>query len=507
MPTRTIKASKGLITDLMQYFVLILLQILLAPIILKVSGQEVLGAYSIVMQVIGYGLILDLGLGVALNRYLAQSYQGSESNNYNFLEIFNIGRIFILLTNLLLAAFIIIFAFNIDNLITASNIIILDTQKSLFIFSIWIIFRTPLILYGNALIASQNMATANIIGLISGSSRLFLSIGFVYFGLGLVGLVIANVVSELLGLYLKRFFFIKLHQLINMKWKKPNFTLMKELIAFGFTYWGVNIAIVLTTGSDTILVGHLYGAAAAAVFYTTKIPAFMFIQAVFKISDNAGPAINELYSQNDFNAIRTAYLKIFRYSLLLALPLAIGIICFNKDVISLWVGPNQYAGNIMSFALALFVVSQVINHINAMIVVATGNMTNWIKISVLTGVSTIILAYFLGKIFGMQWIMVAIAILDIPVLIFLMYKSFKSIGVSFKAFIHESIFPSILSTVPLIIFVAFIFKTETTESLVGLILAIFLFCSIFVISTYSIGLSAIEKRTLIKKLYSSSKSI
>jgi Na+-driven multidrug efflux pump len=181
MPSRTIKASKGLITDLMQYFVLILLQILLAPIILKVSGQEVLGAYSIVMQVIGYGLILDLGLGVALNRYLAQTYQGSESNNYNFLEIFNIGRIFILLTNLLLAAFIIIFAFNIDNLITASNVIILDTQKSLFIFSIWIIFRTPLVLYGNALIASQNMATANIIGLISGSSRLFLSIGLVYF--------------------------------------------------------------------------------------------------------------------------------------------------------------------------------------------------------------------------------------------------------------------------------------------------------------------------------------
>ena len=53
MSSRTTKASRGLFADLLQYGVLIALQVVLAPIILKVSGQEVLGTYSIVMQIIG----------------------------------------------------------------------------------------------------------------------------------------------------------------------------------------------------------------------------------------------------------------------------------------------------------------------------------------------------------------------------------------------------------------------------------------------------------------------
>ena len=120
MSTRTIKATKGLITDILKYTILIILQVILAPIILKVSGQETLGAYSIVMQIIGFGLVLDLGVGVALTRYLSQSF-GANDNFHRFKEIFNVGRYFIFLTNIIMALVIIIVSVNIEKLIIKGN--------------------------------------------------------------------------------------------------------------------------------------------------------------------------------------------------------------------------------------------------------------------------------------------------------------------------------------------------------------------------------------------------
>jgi len=496
MTSRTSKASRGLFADLLQYGVLIALQVVLAPIILKVSGQEVLGAYSIVMQIIGYGLILDFGLSVALNRYLAQTF-GNVGSGHKFEEIFNIGRFFIFITNIFLALIIVTVSLNIASLISGSDIMLSDTRDSLLIFAMWILVRSPLVIYSNGLLATQNMVTANIIAIIGGTSRLFLSIVLVYLGFGLIGLVVANISSECLALILKRFYFNKLNPLLEMQWRKPNPQLMRELIAFGIKYWGVNIAIVLTVGSDSLLVGHLFGAAAVAVFYTTKIPSFMLIQLVFKISDNAGPAINELISQGNFESVRIAYLKILRYSMLIAFPISIGIICFNKSVISAWVGANQYAGSLMSFAIALYVITQVINHINAMITVAIGNMHNWVKISVIVGVVTIALAYILGKLFGMQWIMVAIAVMELPLFVFLMVRSCSGIDLGYSLVWRQSLLPALNACIPLIVLGAYLFTAGVVDSLIKLLVTVAVFATLWAISCYSLGLNARE-RSLIK---------
>ena len=130
MTTRTIKATKGLISDVSSYAVLIILQVVLAPLVLNIAGQEVLGAYGIVMQIIGYGLILDLGISVALTRYLSQIF-GAIDNDRRFEEIFNVGRYFIFLTNALMALLIImVFALGISK---PDSIILVAMRQSIFL--------------------------------------------------------------------------------------------------------------------------------------------------------------------------------------------------------------------------------------------------------------------------------------------------------------------------------------------------------------------------------------
>jgi len=365
--------------------------------------------------------------------------------------------------------------------------------------AVWTIIRTPLALYNHGLMATQNMAAANIIAIIGNMIRLILSLLLVYTGFALVGLIAANILAEGLTFAMQFKYFKSKYPDFLFGWKVSNIKLFKEIFTFGLGYWGVNIAMVLSLGSDSIIVGNLYGAAAASVFYTTKMPAFTLYQVIFRLSDNAAPATNELMAQGNFKAVKSAYLKILRYSLLLALPLAIGIIGFNESFISAWVGAAQYAGNIMSLAIAAFVLTQVVNHINAMITLAAGDIRYWSSYSIVISLMSLALSYWLGKIFGMQWVMVAIALMDIPIAIFLFKRSMARLKLSMMRIWREAFVPVALVCLPLCGFVFYLKATSPIVSLLSLILYSILFSALWAACLLLMGLSRSENQILRNK--------
>jgi len=91
--TRTSRAIAGTVTSFLQYALLMVLQFLLAPVVLRVAGQEVLGAYSFLMQMIAWGALTDMGFGVAASRSLAQAH--GLSDRHLFCEIFTTARTFL----------------------------------------------------------------------------------------------------------------------------------------------------------------------------------------------------------------------------------------------------------------------------------------------------------------------------------------------------------------------------------------------------------------------------
>lgn len=498
MSNRTSKAFKGTVASFLQYGIFIILQVILTPLILKIAGQEVLGAYSIIMQIVGFGILLDLGFSVALSRFLSQTY-GLNDNGRKFSEVFTIGRVFLLATNLVFAVLIALVSLKIGDLIIASETILSQAQFALYFLAIWTVARTPLALYNHGLMATQNMAASNIIAIIGNMIRLLLSLLLVYTGFGLVGLIAANILTEALTFAMQMKYFKKKYPDYSFGWKVTDNALFKEIFHFGVKYWGVNLAVVLFLGSDSIIVGNLYGASAASVFYTTKIPAFLLFQFIFRLSDNAAPATNELFAQGNFDALRSAYLKIMRYSLLLAVPLAIGIVGFNEGVITAWVGSTQYAGNVISLAIAAFVLSQVINHINSMITLAAGNMKWWSAVSIGTSLMSVILSYWLGKMFGMQWVMVAIAFMDIPNAIFLFNRSLAGLKLSLKRVWTESLIPALWVGVPLCGLVVYIKSIESIISIWTLASYMLIYTVLWFIFLLLVGINKSEKEILRNK--------
>lgn len=498
MSSRANKAAKGAGVGFLQCGLQIILQALLAPLILKISGRETLGAYAILMQAIGYGILLDLGFGTALSRYLAQAF-GIDDKGYRFVETFNIGRRFYLFTNFIFGCLIFVFSHRVNKILLVNEIILSQARLSLYLFGLWVIIRTPLTMYNNTLTATQNLAASNFIAIVGNANRLIFSLVLVFMKTGLVGLMLANILAEILIAYLHLRRFKKLFPDYKFGWGIRDWVLFKDMCSFGLRYWGVNAAVLFFYGTDNIVIGYLYGAALASIYYTTKIPISLTAHLIFKLPENAAPAANELFARKEYIALQNAYLRLLRCSMLLVVPIALAAISLNRLLVSLWVGSRQYGGDLMTVAFAVYAILSAINHVNGHMVVVCGNIRHWSTLSIILGIANLLLSLFLGRVLGIPGVAVALVLTCLPGLVFLWYRSMQSLKIKFAQLWNEVYKPTLISNIPVgILTIIIIMKLSSlTFSWVTLFILIGLYALFWGVGIYKFGINDKERNTII----------
>jgi len=487
MTTRTSRAISGMLTSFVEFGLRIGLQAVLAPLVLYVAGQETLGAYAALMQVIGYLALVDLGFGVALGRYLAQSF-GYDDQKERFRKIFTTGRTFYLASNAVVALLAIVLSVYVGTLFSFSSSVEMQARIGLWILAAWSVLRTPLAVYGGALIATQNLAAANIINMVGGALRLILSLGMVLLGFDLIGLMLAVVFAEVVTFSLQRMQYRKIYPTERFGWGIPNWQLFREMLGFGIGYLLVIVGGRLSFSTDNFIVGYLYGGVATSIYYTTQMPAFLLITLIWKITDNAAPAFNELYARKEMEKLRNAYYKLIKYGLVLSLGLGLGLLVLSRSLITLWVGEGQYAGNVMTVSLALFAIGTVINHVNALVLVAYGAVRLMSIISIVGGVCNLGLSLLLGKMLGLQGVMVASAVVETVVAGVLCVYGLSFMKINILSLWRKAVAPALLANIFMIPVVAFMYLYNQTVSWYMLTLWSLVFMATWTVGTVTVGL-------------------
>ncbi len=481
---------KGSVTVLAQNVLSAISQLLVTPLLLRYSGQEVLGSYAFIMQVVGYSLLMDFGFSVALTRYLCQAYD-RPPGGLDFANLLMVGRRILLVTNCIACIYLLLAAAKIEFLLPAASATKSQAQIALVLMAIWTVARTPIYVYSTALVATQNMAEANIIAIVGNAVRLVLAVLFTSNTLGLPGLMLANISAELVQFSLHRQYFRKRHPEYSGR-GSGGAKCGREMLRFGLKYWGVNLSVVLLLGSDNIIAGALYGAASASVFYATKMLGSLVVQVIPRVIDNIYPALNELIGKKDYLAVRTAYLQLLRYTLLITIPSAVGIVVFSRSLVTLWVGASQYAGPVMALALAAFVLVQIFNHLHGITTLAVGNMRNWSAVSIGSGVLSIVLGYVFGKYFGIGAILFGTTIAMLPITVFLTRRVFRELKIGFGAIASDVVLPVAKACVPVVglaVLYNYLEAPPTWSSLGG---GLLLFAAVYVAGTWRFGISKPE---------------
>jgi lipopolysaccharide exporter len=129
----------------------------------------------------------------------------------------------------------------------------------------------------------------------------------------------------------------------------------KELFKFGGTLTGVDVLHGLTTSADSIIIGRVLGATSLGLYSIGfRLPQL----AVVNISMTAGIVLFPAYTKVEGGRLRSAYLQSLRYTLVIAAPLAAGLIVMADPIVlalfgDQW-GPSAAVMQIISlYALCL----------------------------------------------------------------------------------------------------------------------------------------------------------
>ena len=129
----------------------------------------------------------------------------------------------------------------------------------------------------------------------------------------------ANVLSEAVMFLCFRWRFLHSSPNLRLVWKILNKETLKSMLKFGLLSMVFSIGTRLTYNTDSIIVGYLFGAVAASIYYSTQVPAFMGYNLLWKLPQNASPAVVELFARKDMDTLRSSYYRLSRYILLLAI--------------------------------------------------------------------------------------------------------------------------------------------------------------------------------------------
>ena len=303
--SRTGRAAKGFVTSIFQFISQIVVQALLAPIVLRMAGRETLGAYSAVMQILGFIALTDFIGSWTLERFLGQA-SGLDDGGERFRCVFTTVRTMYLFSVSAYSVLVVIFSFFVGPLFHLSPGVAHQAKYALWVIAIWVIVRMPFAAYQNASFAMQDMAAVNLIGTCTGIARSLASLVFVLLGGGLFGLMLSGTIVEGFGYLFYRMRFKKRNPDLMPSWGIPDKALLREMLGFGGHAFVVNLGSGLVFGSGNMIAGLTHGAAEASTFYTTQMPTMTAYNMTMRLSDSAMPAINELWGRRDVEKLRNA---------------------------------------------------------------------------------------------------------------------------------------------------------------------------------------------------------
>ncbi|MDB5174743.1 MAG: polysaccharide biosynthesis protein [Phycisphaerales bacterium] len=444
--SRTARAISGTVTGGAAWLIQVVMAAAVAPVVLRCAGQEVLGTYAILMQVIGYSALLDLGIGAGMSRYLPQAF-GSDDGGHRFRSVMASGRMFQLATNLLSAASIAIMTVFVERWFKLSPAIAGQARLALVILAAWTVVRSPWSLAPSALLAVQDLSFPSIAALAANALRLGLTLFALIKGFGLVGITVANVLAEvaLTGACAVRFH--KLFPQFRPEWGAPDKKLLKELVSYGGHLAVINLAVRLCLFTDNLVVGSLFGAAAVSVYYSTQLIGSQLWVIITRLPDFSSPAINELYARHESHRLGAIMLRLHRYNLLIVLPAAVGLIAFNGPTVRLWLGPGQYAGMLLTASLAGFIVLMCIGHVAFIFVAAVGRMRVTSTLAVAEGVINLGLSIWLGRRMGVQGVMLATLLANLPTTAYMVWFAAKE----FRVTVPEALQSLVRGTAPAVL--------------------------------------------------------
>ena len=353
---RSVKAKKNIVASFFLKGISIVISLLLVPLTIDYLSPTKYGIWLTLTSVIGWFVFFDIGLGNGMRNKFAEA----KAAGNDVLARTYISTTYAIITIIAALLFVVFFAIN--QFLNWGKILNVSSgiqEIENLVFIIYTVFCLQFIvkLINVVFIADQKPAISNAINTLgslvsllvvyvliktSQGSLLYLGASF-----SIINLIIPFIASVWVfnGVYKK----------YKPSFKSIDFSLSKELLSVGVRFFITQIAAIVVTSTDNIIIAQLFGSEEVVV-YNVSYKYFAVMSMVFTIVTSPyWSAFTEAYVKNDIAWIKQTILKISKLWII-ALVAIILMLLFSTFIYHLWLGDRVIIPFQLSAVMAVWVI-------------------------------------------------------------------------------------------------------------------------------------------------------
>lgn len=384
------------------------------PFLLRHLGPHDFGLWSVGMQILGYLMLLDMGIFALLPR---------EAGNATGLAQ---GRLEAAQLALLIAKVIRIIMVQLPVVVLAAAL------TWYFLPSAWLALRPPLavmlvvfvVLFPfqtlqGILSGLQDLSFLGLIRMLSWTITTVVSLVLVFRGLGLYSLAIGWGIGEVVSIAClawraqTRFPYVLPKRIFSATWEGSRAYLGRSL-------WVTisRIASILINGSDILIVGKLLGPLAVVPYVCTGKLISVLSNQPQMLMDLALPGMSEMRYSESRQRIQQASTALTQITLLFSGALVCAMLMLNNSFVGWWVGAGQYGGFKLTAAVLTLTLLRHWNRTLTNTLFCFG-YERWISLvslvdGAVTVTSAIVLVHFFGPIGAPMGAILAVCLVSLP---------------------------------------------------------------------------------------------
>ncbi|WP_342442731.1 oligosaccharide flippase family protein [Lysinibacillus sp. FSL K6-0075] len=317
--------------------------LIFTPIIISLLGQKEFGLYSLMIVLVGYLSILDLGLGNAIVRYIARNRATADkvleaSLNGFFLKLFiGIGCLTLLIG---------FFLFSHVDIIFGQSLSEEQLEKARlmgFIMTISLAMQFPLGVFTSILQAYEKFIFIKLTTLLQVIVQPLTMLFFLLQGTDAVTLIYIIAIYNILFLVLDAVYCMKVLS-IQFTFTFKNTALIKEIFIYSFFIFITVIVDKIYWQTDQVLLGILKGTEDVAIYAVAIQIVLIFMSLALAISGLFLPRISMLVTKEDgLVEINQLFIKVGAIQFLVVGYILGGFFLFGREFLLLWLGQDFIA--------------------------------------------------------------------------------------------------------------------------------------------------------------------
>jgi|GEM_PF-1062790 len=423
----------GSVSSQVYLIITMLVNLAVIPFTISYLDKEQYGFALVIMQLFGYFLILDFGLGNSLARFLSLHREQNEENKKAINQIISTGFFIYLLIGLLvlLCGYLVS-----THLASGLGIHSEEGRKMIWILTIFLAIRFPLFSVEGILFAHQRQSLNNTIVFFSGLMNSFIIITAIYYGAGIYAFAYAFMASSTTSFLLKYLAIRKLYPFIRISRSDFKSNMISGFYSFGFYTFLNFVGIQLILHSDKILISSIVSAEAVAIFtITARIPEIV-MTLINKIGENSVPLLVEKTKEKNQQEFQDTFRQLLTLTTVCTCISFWLIVIFNEPFVSLWVGNEFYTGNTTALLITTFYSLFSLQYFNSICLYSLGKVRNYSILTLIQASLNIFLSVYLGKLYGVSGVITATILSLTLSLIYIPYQTIRTLKGSFKDFVY-----------------------------------------------------------------------